>query len=335
MNSRERFMSVLDLEMPDRVPFADWIDPGMAEKLAKAMGREEMDDAELAKGLGMDAIGFQEMYNIAPVCDVTKKDANGRTYYLGQGLIKTEKDLALLTFPDPHQEGLYDEAKRFVDRYGQDDLALYCGIRPGIQPTYLSLGWMRFAESVVKGDRMIEAIYDPYIEWNCTVVEKLQAIGFDFLVLYEDIAHGTGPLFSPRVYRERFLPKFKTLTDLIRIPWVYHSDGDLSTVLDDLLLLGMNAINPIEPTAMDINEVKKKYGDRVVLWGNIDMVHTLYDGTLEEVDEEVRKRVRDIGEGGGYICGSANSIADYLKVENVLEMGRAIKKYGKYPLDLG
>ncbi len=63
----------------------------------------------------------------------------------------------------------------------------------------------------------------------------------------------------------------------------------------------MNAINPIEPTAMDINEVKKKYGDRVVLWGNIDMVHTLYDGTLEEVDEEVRKRIRDIGEGGVHL----------------------------------
>ncbi len=335
MNSRERFMAVLNLEMPDRVPFADWIDPGIKEKLTKAMGREQMNEAELAKGLGMDAIGFQEMYDIPPVCDVTKTDANGRTYYLGHGLIKTEKDLALLEFPDPHQESLYDEAKGFVDRYGQEDVALYCGIRPGIQPTYLSLGWMRFAESVVKGDRMIEAIYDPYIEWNCTVVEKLQTIGFDFLVLYDDIAHGTGPLFSPQVYRERFLPKFRTLVDLIKVPWVYHSDGDLSILFDDLLSLGMNAINPIEPTAMDINEVKKEYGDRVALWGNIDMVHTLYDGTLEEVDEEVRKRIRDVGEGGGYICGSANSIADYLKVENALEMGRAVKKYGKYPLNLG
>lgn len=334
MNSRERFLAVLNLEMPDRVPFADWIDAGMERTLAKALGKKTMNQAELAKALGMDAIIFQGMYDVAPVCDVTKTDAAGRIHYLGHGLIKTKEDLTLMAFPDPKDESLYDAAKRFVDRYGKEDLALCCGLRPGIQPTYLSLGWMRFSESVIKNDDMIEEIFVPYMEWNSALVERLERIGFDCFILYEDIAHGTGPMFSPKVYRERFLPKFKLLADIIKIPWVYHSDGNLTALLDDLLSLNMNGLNPIEPGAMDIKEVKREYGDRVALWGNIDMVHTLYDAALEEVDAEVKERIKEIGAGGGYICGSANSIADYLKVENVLQMAKAIRKYGKYPLNV-
>ncbi len=85
---------------------------------------------------------------------------------------------------------------------------------------------------------------------------------------------------------------------------------------------------------MDIKTVKEKYGIRVCLWGNIDLVYTLTRGTPEEVEAEVKQRIKEVGQGGGYILGSANSITDYCKVENVIAMAKAVKKYGKYPIDL-
>ncbi|WP_457554178.1 uroporphyrinogen decarboxylase family protein [Desulfobacula sp.] len=332
MTPKQRFMKALNLEEPDQVPFADWVDPGIRQKLVQAMGKESMDDAQFAQGIGFDAIGFQDLYNMSPVCDETKMDDQGRLHYMGRGKIRTQKDLSMMIFPDIVKDGILDKAKRFIDDFGKKDLALYCGIRPGIQPTYLSLGWMGFAESLLGDKKLITGIYDRYIEWNCRNMDLLEAAGFDFFFLYDDIAYRNGTMFSPDAYREVFLPRFKLLSDAITIPWAYHSDGDLTKIFDDLLSLGMNAINPIEPPTMDIEKIKEEYGGKVALWGNIDLIHTLPYGTIEEVEAEVKERINKIGKGGGFILGTANSITDFCKVENVMAMSHAVKKYGQYPI---
>jgi uroporphyrinogen decarboxylase len=96
------------------------------------------------------------------------------------------------------------------------------------------------------------------------------------------------------------------------------------------LKLGMSAIHPIQPAAMDIGKMKAQYGSRVCLIGNIDLDYTLTLGTPEEVDREVQERIAVAGKGGGYIISSANSLTDYCKTENVWAMSKALQKYGKY-----
>jgi uroporphyrinogen decarboxylase len=95
----------------------------------------------------------------------------------------------------------------------------------------------------------------------------------------------------------------------------------------------MNGLHPIQPSAMDIKQIKAKYGNRVCILGNIDLDYTLTLGTPGEVDKEVKEKIAAAGPDGGYIVTSANSLPDYCKTENVWAMARAIKKYGKYPLD--
>jgi uroporphyrinogen decarboxylase len=200
--------------------------------------------------------------------------------------------------------------------------------------TIFSLGWEGFSDALYDHIELVEALMDRYIEWNCVVVEKLQTIGFDFFIVYDDFAYKTGPMFSPQVFTDIFLPKLRILADTFRIPWVFHSDGDLTSVLDDLLTLGMNGLNPIEPGAMDMKTIKDRYGDRICLWGNIDLRYALTRGTPDDAEAEVKQRIREAGPGGGYILGSSNSITDWCKVENVIAMARAVKKYGEYPLRL-
>jgi uroporphyrinogen decarboxylase len=84
---------------------------------------------------------------------------------------------------------------------------------------------------------------------------------------------------------------------------------------------------------MNIRQVKKEYGSRVCLIGNVD-VDLLSTGTPDEVETVVKDLIRDIALGGGYILSSGNSIPSYAKVENVLNMGRVLKKYGRYPIDI-
>ena len=111
---------------------------------------------------------------------------------------------------------------------------------------------------------------------------------------------------------------------------IYHSDGNLLPIFDDLLTLGMNGLANVEPNAMDIVELKKKYGRLICLMGNIDLHYTLTRGTPEETEAEVKKRIQELGPGGGYILATSNGLTAYCRPENVLAMSRALLKYGYY-----
>jgi uroporphyrinogen decarboxylase len=138
------------------------------------------------------------------------------------------------------------------------------------------------------------------------------------------------PWVNMEMYEEFFKPYQKIVADAMKKPWIFHSDGNLFPILDGLLSLGMNAIHPIQPAAMDIGRVKAEYGDRICIVGNIDLDYTLTLGTPAEVDREVKERIEVAGKGGGYMISSANSLTNYCKLENVWAMAEAIQKYRTY-----
>jgi uroporphyrinogen decarboxylase len=338
MTPRERVLKALNCEQPDQVPFMDYFNTSVQQDI---MGRKDFSDAEFAKTIGMDGIYFTDY--VAPTfCkshtgeDGATQDcmADGDIEFLGEGLIRTEKDLHLMQFPDPNDDSYYDAAKRYVDRYGKEDLAIYAAMRPlGLFNVIFSMPMMDFAVALHENIALINTMMDMFIEWNCTVIEKLQKTGIDFILANCDMAFNSGPIVNPIAFREIFLPKMKIVADTFKIPWVFHSDGDLNKVFDDLLTLGMNGMNPFQPPMMDIAAIKQKYGHKLCLWGNIDLNYTLTRGTPEEVDAEVKQRIGEAGPGGGYICASANSLTPYCKKENIQAMLDAIKKYGGYPIN--
>jgi uroporphyrinogen decarboxylase len=111
-----------------------------------------------------------------------------------------------------------------------------------------------------------------------------------------------------------------------------HSDGKVDAVIEDIIRCGFNALHPIEPLAMDIVEIKHKYGGYVCLIGNIDLEYTLTRGTPEEVENLTRERIKVLAPGGGYCVSSSNSITEYVPLKNFLAMRDAAFQYGKYPI---
>ena len=102
--------------------------------------------------------------------------------------------------------------------------------------------------------------------------------------------------------------------------------------MDDIIDCGFDGLNPIEPKAMDINEVKRQYGDRITIIGNIDLGYTLTRGTPEEVRDEVRQRIHDLAPGGGYAVASSNSVPEYVPLANFSAMRDATLEFGRYPI---
>ena len=127
---------------------------------------------------------------------------SGETEFIGEGLIRTEADLAVIELPDPHDDSYYDPAKRFMERYVDQDLAIYAGLRPfGMFNTIYSMPMMDFAVALRDNRKLIDTMMDMFVEWNLAVIEKIQTLGFDFIVGYNDMAWKEGPLVSPQAFR--------------------------------------------------------------------------------------------------------------------------------------
>lgn len=159
--------------------------------------------------------------------------------------------------------------------------------------------------------------------------------GADWLLLDGDLAFNAGPLMSPAHYREFIGPRHREIADLVHrrgSKIVKHSDGNLLPLFPGLLAAGMDGVHPLQPQNMDIGQVKKDYGDRLCLVGNIDCSFLLVSGTESEIRQNVRDTIRIAAPRGGYIISSSNTIHPGVKPENYLAMARAAREFGRYPV---
>jgi uroporphyrinogen decarboxylase len=113
---------------------------------------------------------------------------------------------------------------------------------------------------------------------------------------------------------------------------LYHSCGSVYALIGDLIEIGIDALNPIQVSArnMDPSKLKTEFGDRVAFWGAIDTQKILPFGTPETVREEVRRIIDTLGKGGGYILASVHNIQRKVPPENICAMFDEGKHYGRY-----
>ena len=339
MNARERVLTALQRGEPDRVPYCELgIDRALAQRLV-GWGEPDSQAADLeANVYSIDeakaVASFLQLDNItyvlrAPVYAHKKMGKDGRLFY-GAGMIESEADLDMIDLPDPYDDTLYIEAEAFARQKGEYAACLVTRI--GIFPTMLSMGIERFSIALYENRPFIETILDRYCDWAAVVAERVCQRGFDVFISTDDMAFKSAPYFSPAVLRELMLPRYRRVAPSISLPWVIHSDGNMMPFLEDLVSLGIAGLHPLEKGAMDIAAVKRSHGNRICVLGNVDL-NILGMGTPEDVDRAVRDLIRDVGPGGGYIVTSGNSLAGYLKPENVVAMSEAVLKYGRYPLE--
>ena len=348
MTSRERVLAALQCGVPDRVPFMELhvaeafglrllnrppspepaFVSGSLPVTCAFFGGQKYDPVDLARAVDLD--GF--CMSIQPRIYFVGKVSEGQTFFV-DGMIKTRADLHLVDLPDPDDLRIYEPARAFLARYRPQGYAIGCFINLGSDPVVLSMGWEDFAYALYDDPYVPETLFDIYTDWYSRAVKHICALGFDFVWAGDDIAFKTGLMISPRTFRSLFLPYWRRVAQAITLPWIFHTDGNFLAVLDDLLSLGMNALHPIEPDAVDIVALKRRFRNiHVALVGNIN-VDTLAAGTPAAVERLTRETIRQVAPGGGYILSSSNSIAAYCQVENVLAMVRACRRYGRYPIE--
>jgi uroporphyrinogen decarboxylase len=325
MKPRERVLQALHIKAPDRVPFVELrIDDEIQHHF---LGKKDIDIGDLLRTMSLDGWGVDYYPPF-----VARREYAGTQDYVVQGILRTRDDLDQLAFPKL-TGSFFDEGKALLDEYG-DEYAIFARTRLGPSFVLLSMGFDGFSYALHDDPGLIVEILKRHTDWAMELHDRLCAMGFTFIWACDDLAFRTAPFFSPEVFRELFLPWMKPIVDRISLPWVFHSDGNLTPLLEDLLSLGPNGLHPIEPGAMDANQVKRDYGHRLCIIGNIDLHYTLTRGTVDETIEEVRDRLANLAPGGGYILSSANSITKYCRPENIRAMIETLREYGKYPIRL-
>ncbi len=204
---------------------------------------------------------------------------------------------------------------------------------------WMLIGFERFCLDVAEGGELAVRVIRRIGEIHHRVVENL--LDFDCvgaICMPDDLAYTHALMVRPEVLRRHVFPWHQRIGRLVRskdLPYLFHSDGCYAAVIDDLIECGYHAIHPCEPASFDIGELKRQYGGRLCLCGNINLDSTLTRGTPRDVAEEVRMRIRTLAPGGGYCCGSSNSVTEYVPFENYLALLEATREYGRYPIREG
>jgi len=157
------------------------------------------------------------------------------------------------------------------------------------------------------------------------------------VMIGDDLAGQSGPLFSPAIYRAIVKPRQKQLVQFIksrtRAKVWYHSCGAIAGYLPDLLDNGIDVLNPVQISARDMGpaRLKQEFGRQVAFWGGgVDSQHVLPRGTPAEVRENVRANLAAFMPGGGYVFNNVHNIQADVPPENILAMYDAALEFGRY-----
>ncbi len=335
---------------PDYVPLGDIsVHPILKEAIMGRPVRTLEDDVAFWRKAGYDHVpleqGFQltdvirkqSMHTIEANYAFETSEMQTRSWATeGKGLITTMKDFESFRWPDP--DSLDYSAFETVKRY----LAPEVKVIAILGKIFTSMWWLMGLEgmslSLIDEPTLVPRLFEKIGRFQFRVFENM--LKFDSVGAFwhaDDIAYSTQLMVNPKLLRQHLFPWYKEMNRIAHEKGrlaVYHSDGKIQDVIEDIIDCGFDGLNPIEPKPMNINEIKKKFGSRISLIGNIDLGYTLTRGTPEEVRAEVRQRIHDLAPGGGYAVASSNSVPEYVPLANFNAMREATFEYGKYPITL-
>ena len=342
MNARERFLAVLDGELPDRVPtFEIIIHPSITQALCPGC-----DYADFVEAMDIEGAitGTPSSLYSKTVIDPQRqivRDEWGVVRQIGTevvpmpmgGPIETMDDLCSYQPPDADAPGRLEQLEDLLARF-RGKRAVGVHLHDSFSyPTYL-LGMDKLLMNLYLDPELVRGVIELSVDHTLRMIERATAMGADFILFGDDYASTSAPLMSPAHFQEFFLPGLRTVVQAARergARVIKHTCGRITPILDVIVDTGIDALHPLDAAAgMDMPAVKARYGHRIAVCGGINCGEVLSDWEPEAVRQEVRRRLSELMPGGGYILCSSNSIHSQVKPENYRAMLEALREYGAY-----
>lgn len=249
----------------------------------------------------------------------------------------TLADIVRYPWPDPADPGLTRGLReRALALRETTDYAIALHLTDiFVHTTQYLRGFEAWYMDLVLAPELAGALMDAVLELRLEVLRRaLEAVGdlIDVVSTSDDVADQRGPQMSMRTYRKlikprhaRYLQKVREMTDAVLL---YHSCGSVVDLLPDLVDMGIQALNPIQVTArgMDPAALKAAWGHHLAFWGGVDTMHVMPRGTPDDVRAEVRTRIREMGQGGGYVVAAVHNLQPDVPPQNIVAMVEAARQ---------
>jgi uroporphyrinogen decarboxylase len=223
--------------------------------------------------------------------------------------------------PDPNRPELYTDAAQVVANFKDDYWIVGVTVTTILETAWALRGLEQMLLDLVLDPDLANHLLDIPYHYHLTAAKKLVELGVDMIWTGDDIGSQHDMIISPRMWREylkprmaNFISELKTINPNIKI--AYHSDGNIMRIIPELIEIGVDVLNPIQPASMDPVLIKSEFGDRLCFWGSIDEQYTLPFGSTVDAEVEVRQRMKTIGRGGGLILAPTHHVQLDTPLEN-------------------
>ena len=366
MNSRERFWRAFEHTEPDRVPITELgIDLPHMETITgrrydgnvvvstltlEERGKENQLIelmVECYRKLGFDMIlgnvSTPEGWRPKTNPDGTIIDEWGRVLYNdpkcrkwvpgAKTIFKTPEEWEEFGIPDPNAPGRM-ESLRYMEKLIKEEMVLAARIRDPFALLWEIFTPVKFVEWMYRRPSFIKEAFSKITRYNVELIKLIAETGAELIISGGDWCEKRGPMVPIRFFREVVFPHLKIQVDAAHkrgLKFIKHTDGNITPLLEYLVDI-VDGIHSLDPSAgVDIGMVKEKYGERLVLMGNVS-VDNLALMSREAIKEETKECIRRASPGGGHILSSSNSWYTNTKLENCLTMVEVGRRYGTYPI---
>ena len=360
MKHRDRVLAALRHEEPDRCPMQISFTPEFAARLKADLQLKGQslhnphgggNTYELERALDEDMLltsvgwvngyyqdGYQNVDSYQDEWGVTWKTIEYETRF-GKGKytepcgppLVDDRALDSYTGPDPNRPELYTEAERVVRTY--KDEYWIVGVTPTtiFETAWALRGYAQLMMDMAADPAKANRVLDIPFQYHLTVTQHLVKLGVDMIWLGDDVGGQSSMLMSPKMWRQYLRPRLAQVIASLRAinpqtKIAYHTYGVVYPIIPDLIEIGIDVLNPIQPAAMDPMKLKTEYGDRLCFWGSLDIQHTLPFGTPKDVQAEVIIRLKTLGQNGGLIIGPTHNLQLDTPLENFWAMVDTIRE---------
>lgn len=291
------------------------------------------DFIELCKIIGQDAM----LFDGGLWTPFKKQDENGNWVAAFDKSIKTRKDYRLIKIDSEASiNSTINYIREYKNEIKKQNINIGISVLYGciMQTLYeFVVGMNDFMMMVYEDRDLIEQMLEDSTVHFINLTKALVKEKIDFVFPADDVAFKTGLFIAPKVFKEIWVPRMARIFEPAvnaGIPIMFHSDGKVDDIVEDLIDMGLDCLNPMDPYGIDYRDYKKRYGSRLCLSGNFDVEFPLGNGTPEQVDADVKARMEVMKPGYGYVATCSHSIVNYIPHANYVAYINAIHKYGKY-----
>ncbi|MBN1340228.1 MAG: hypothetical protein JXA03_12940 [Bacteroidales bacterium] len=366
MNSRERVLKAFKIlpGKPDRVPVQFELCRQLSDHFGKEMGipvhytenlYEDVTYRISANELRL-VMGSDVVVTGASVSDDFKVQPDEKGHWLNEYGMKmrqgdiyvevvdyplaaaqTKSDVDNYKFPEIDAPGRFRDAEQLVKKYRDEYLVI-----GDIEVTVFSLAHQLVGMEKMLIDMMMESeyvvpLFEACAEFQTQIGLRLIEKGVDAIWFGDDFGTQQSLIMSPETFRSQLKPIYTKMIQRFKeakpdiIP-ILHCDGAVSMLLNDIHEIGFQVFNPVQPGVPGHlpEDMKNNFGDKFAFWGAIDQQDLLPNGTDEELERDIVKKISILGKGGGYMISPAHIIQNDVSPERVLKFIELCKKHGKY-----